>query len=94
MTKQNSQWIWNANTGEIYNELKQILVRAPVLRYFDVNKPVVLSADVSQFGLRVTLLQDKLPVAYASKAMTETESRYAQVEKEALSIVYAYRKFH
>ena len=29
------------------------------------------------------------PVAYASRSMTETERRYAQIDKEALAITWA-----
>ena len=35
-----------------------------------------LQCDASQRGLGACLLQDGQPVAYASRAMTETESRY------------------
>ena len=33
------------------------------------------------------------PVAYASRSMNETKQRYAQIEKEALAITWAYNKF-
>lgn len=34
------------------------------------------------------------PVAYASRSMTETEKRYAQIEKETLGLVFGCGKFH
>lgn len=33
-------------------------------------------------------------MVFASRALTETESRYAQLEKELLALVYACQKFH
>ena len=48
-------------------------------------------------GLGAVLLQQSgsiwRPVAYASRAMSETEKRYAQVEKEALAVTWACEKF-
>ena len=33
-------------------------------------------------------------MAYASRALTETQQRYSQIEKETLAIVYGCNKFH
>jgi len=33
----------------------------------------MLSVDASQYGVGAVLLQDNLPVAYASKALTEIQ---------------------
>ena len=51
--------------------------------------PVTLSVDVSKSGLGAACLQDRYPVAYASRALTEAETRYAQIEKELLSATFA-----
>lgn len=39
-------------------------------------------------------MQEGHPVCYASRTLTDTEQRYAQIEKELLAILFAARKFH
>jgi len=79
---------------EACTEIRRMLSTAPVLRYFDVKKPVTISCDASQSGLGYVLMQDGQPVAFSSKALTNTEYAYAQIEKELLAIVCAVKKFH
>ena len=51
-----------------------------------MKEEVTLQCDASQFGLGAALMQNGQPVAYASRALTEAETRYAQIEK---AIVFA-----
>ena len=46
------------------------------LKYFDVSQSVTLQCDASNLGLGAVLLQDNQPVAYASRSLTMTETRY------------------
>ena len=52
-----------------------------------------MQCDASKFGLGAALIQLGQPVAFASHAWTPAETRYAQIEKELLAIVYACEKF-
>ncbi|XP_045502933.1 uncharacterized protein LOC123699928 [Colias croceus] len=50
---------------------------------------VVVSVDASSVALGAVLLQRGRPVEYASRTLTDTQTRYAQIEKEMLAIVFA-----
>ena len=67
---------------------------APVLRYYDVGKDVTIQADVSNTGLGDALMQEGQSMCFASRAITETEQNYAQIEKELLAIVFACERFN
>ena len=86
-------WSWEPAQQQAFNILKANISQPLVLRYFDPSKPVTLSVDASKSGLGAACLQDGYPVAYASRALTEAETRYAEIEKE-LSATFACRKFY
>ena len=71
-----------------------MVTEAPILNYYDLSSPLAIQCDASQKGLGAALLQNQKPVANASRALTDTETRYAQIEKEMLAIVYALEKFN
>lgn len=88
------QWHWEEEQRESFIKKKNLLTNAPALKFFDVQKPVTLSVDTSSEGIGAVILQDNKPVAYGSRAFTDAQKRYAQIEKELLAIVYGCEKFH
>ena len=94
LVKDGNDFNWGPAQTESFEELKRLCTSSPVLAFYDVHKPVEIQCDASKDGLGSVLLQDGKPVAYSSRAMTKTESNYAQIEKEMLSIVHAVTKFH
>lgn len=62
-------------------QVKDLVTTDPVLQYFNPEKELTLQCDASEKGLGAALLQDERPIAFASRALTATETRYAQIEK-------------
>ncbi|KAI8120071.1 Retrovirus-related Pol polyprotein from transposon 297 [Lucilia cuprina] len=71
-----------------------MLIRSVVLKPFDESQHIYIQTDTSQYGLGCCLLQNNASIAYASRSLSETEQRYAQIEKELLSTFFSCRKFH
>lgn len=87
-------WHWSDIHDKCLEELKRCITNPPVLQYYSLDKPVTLSVDASQHGLGACLLQNGLPVCFASKSLTKTEQAYAQIEKELYACVFACEKFY
>ncbi len=96
LSKKN-HWYWGTEQQAAFDQLKTELSSTPVLALYNPNSALKISADASSFGLGTVLLQKSdarwSPVAYASRSMTPTEQRYAQVEKEALAAAWACERF-
>ena len=93
LSKQN-QWSWDDPQRETYAHIKEALTKSPVLAPFDPGLMTIVSADTSSYRMGAVLLQkqksgENRAVAYISRAMTPTEQRYAQIEKEGLALTWA-----
>jgi hypothetical protein len=99
LTRQGTNWTWDNEQVESFEELKRALSNEPVLACFKLDGPTVLVTDASPVGLGGVLLQEQItgelkPVAYISRSLTPTEARYLQIEREALACVWAAERFH
>ena len=54
---------------------------------------MTIQVDASGKGLGAALIQDDGPVTFASKALTPTEQRYANNERELLACVFGAERF-
>jgi len=94
LLKSDSEWHWGPEQEAAFAAIKRVLTAAPVLQYFDTSKKTTLQVDACKSGLGAVLLQDDHPVAYASRALSEAEQNYPQIDKELLAIVFGCEKFH
>ena len=98
LLSKNREWMWGPSQEQAFARVKEELSNPVTLALYDPQLDLKISADASSFGLGAVIFQkgaDKQwrPVAYASRALSTTETRYAQIEKEALASVWACEKF-
>ena len=97
LLQKKNQWTWGPSQQRAFDLVKDELSKTPVLALYDPNRETMVSADASSYGLGAVLRQRTdgtlRPVAYASRAMTPTEQRYSQIEKEALATTWLLERF-
>lgn len=92
-------WIWSEQHEKAFNEIKDRIIRCTVsLGYFSEHEDAVLYTDASPNALGAVLVQESAGrnpriISFASKALTDTEKRYAQNQREALGAVWAVEHF-
>ena len=94
LLKRDTEYVWLHQHAEAFSTIKSLICKTTTLAYFDTSKDSVLQVDSSQKGLGAVLMQDSRPIAFASKSLTDTESRYANIERELVAVVYACERFH
>ena len=57
LTHVDKEFLWADQHTEAFTKAKELVSKAPCLRCFDVNAPVVLQVDTSEYGLGAALLQ-------------------------------------
>jgi len=98
LLNKNSEFCWTEVHKDAFKKIKTALTTAPILAHFAPGRPTRVAADASSYGLGATLEQKNgdqpwRPVCYASRTLSDTEKRYAQIEKEALASTWACEKF-
>ena len=96
MLKQEAVFHWDEMANASFQKIKDLIAKTATqpLRYYDQTKPVTVQADASQRGLGACLLQEGQPIAFASKSLTDTETKYANIERELLAIVFSCQWFN
>ena len=96
LLKKENTFAWDQNANDSFQKIKGLLENTLLkpLKYYDRNKLVTLQCDTLLKGLGACIIQDGKPIAFASKSLTNTETRYANIERELLVIIFGCEKFH
>ena len=89
LTKADAKFEWTTNQERAFLDLKAAITTAPVLVPYRPERSTLVICDGSPTGLGGGLFQRTQhgyqPVHYVSRTLTDTESRYSQIEREALA---------
>ena len=97
LLKKESNYEWTEKQQKAFEELKQKITTAPVVKYPDFEQPFFLYTDASITGVGAVLAQkdgkNEHVIAYASRTLTPAERNYGITELECLAIVWAVKYF-
>ncbi|KAA3466762.1 Integrase, catalytic core [Gossypium australe] len=82
-------FVWTDKQQEIFEKLKNIFTRAPVLIQPKYGKDFVVYSDASHVGRGCVLMQDGKVVAYASCQPKTYETNYPTHDLELAVVVFA-----
>lgn len=82
------KWEWFKECEEAFQQSKSELM-VP----YDEKRKLILACDVSPYGVGVVISHvmddgEEHPIVFASRTLTNSESDYSQIEKEALPIIF------
>ncbi|GFW75332.1 retrovirus-related Pol polyprotein from transposon 297 [Trichonephila clavipes] len=89
---------WKSSAEESFVRLKEELVKMPSLHTPDLSRPFLLFTDASATAIGACLAQhndpmEEMPIAFFSKKLTLSQTKWSTIEREAFSVLEALRKF-
>jgi len=89
LTRKGHWWAWGSEEEAAFRRLKELLSAADVLAHFVPSLSSGVACDASAVGIGGS----ERPIANISKTFTASQCNYSQIQKEALAIIYALKKF-
>ena len=92
-------WKWTKTEQKSFGKLIEMLGSDRVLTYYQPELELKLDTDASSVGLGAVLSHvlpsgEERPIEYASRTLSLAERNYAQIDREALAIVWGIKKFN
>ena len=64
------------------------------MQYFNSEDSIIIQVDASSIGVSTALMQQGGVVSYHSRALTPTQQRYSNTERECYGMVNGIEHFH
>jgi hypothetical protein len=93
MTSDTTKFVWTDTHQKAFDKIKQIVSREVMLAFPDFSKEFVIHTDASHHQLGSVISQNDKPIAFYSRKLSDTQTRYTTTERELLSIVETLKEF-
>ena len=94
ITAKASEFQWEKLHSDARARAKQVIANSCMLQYFNSEDPIVIQVDASSIGVGAVLMQQGRVVSYHSRALTPTQLRYYNIERECYGLVNSIEHFH
>ena len=99
LRRKNVPFTWGTSQQDVFDRLKMALCEYPVVQLYDATKDKYLRIlatntyhHASEKSISAVLTQEGYPVMYLSRRLTDSESKYSNIEREALAIVWSMKR--
>ena len=94
----NRPFRWTAECDTAFQAVKKAVSTDRLLAHYDPKLPLELATDASPYGVGAVIMHvygdgSQRPIAYASSSLNKHEKGYAQLDKEALAIMFGLNRF-
>ena len=94
----NRPFRWTAECDTAFQAVKKAVSADRLLAHYDPKLPLELATDASPYGVGAVIMHvygdgSRRPIAYASSSLNKHEKGYAQLDKEALAIMFGLNRF-
>lgn len=90
--------LWQDTQETFFQTLKNVLLKAPILRYPNLNYPFYVATDTSNVGIGAVLYQvingETRHISFVARSLNAAQRKYTTTRKELLAVVYALQQFH
>ena len=86
-------WHWNQVHQEAFALIKATIAQGTVLAYPDYSQPFEIYTDASATQLGAVITQNKSPLAFFSRKLSDTQKQYSVTKIELLAIVETLKEF-
>ena len=98
MTSESVKYEWTEEMQAAFEDLKESLIKPPVLVDPNYSKPFIVSTDASSKAVGAVLSHlaadsRENSIHYVTRNLNEAEKNYSEFEREASGIVFALKKF-